>query len=91
MSINGGIFSYFDVSRQGFPLDPMGEDELVLLRAIRDGAYMRNGKLTDEFYSIVSKHEKEYEEAERISKLPDNPDMDRVEKFVEKINRKIVL
>lgn len=67
------------------------DDELVLLSAIRDGEYMKDGKPTDEFYSIVSKYEKEYEEAERISTLPDNPDMDRVEKFVERINRRIVM
>ncbi len=80
-----------DILKNGIIRTRRTGEELVLLRSIRDGAYMKDGKLSDEFYSIVSSYEKEYEEAERISRLPENPDMDRIEKFVESVNRRIVL
>lgn len=66
------------------------DDELELLKKIRDGYFMKNSMLNDEFYKIVAKYEKEFSDAERKSSLPDNPDMDKIERFVEKINRRIV-
>lgn len=80
-----------DILKNGIIRTRRTDEELVLLRSIRDGKYMKDGKLSDEFYSIVSSYEKEYEEAEHISRLPENPDMDRIEKFVESVNRRIVL
>ena len=66
-----------------------GED-LVLLRSIRDGYYMRDSALTAEFYDIVAEYERRFREAERNSALPDNPDPEKVEAFVERINRRVV-
>ena len=66
------------------------DDELELLKKIRDGYFMQNSMLNDEFYKIVAKYENEFADAERNSTLPDNPDMDKIEKFVERINRRIV-
>ena len=66
-----------------------GED-LVLLRSIRDGAYMRDSVLTEEFYDIVAEYERKFREAEKYSPLPDNPDMEKIEEFVERINRCVV-
>ncbi|MCR5148265.1 MAG: nucleotidyltransferase domain-containing protein [Eubacterium sp.] len=66
------------------------DDELELLKKIRDGYFMKNSMLNDEFYKIVAKYENEFSDAERNSSLPDNPDMDKIERFVEKINRRIV-
>jgi predicted nucleotidyltransferase len=80
-----------DILQNGLIRTRRPDDELELLRSIRDGAFMKEGKLDDEFYSIVSEYERKYAEAEKHSKLPDNPDMVRVERFVEKINRRIVL
>lgn len=80
-----------DILKNGIIRTRRTDEELVLLRSIRDGKYMKDGKLSDEFYSIVSSYEKEYEEAEHISRLPENPDMDRIEKLVESVNRRIVL
>ena len=80
-----------DILQNGLIRTRRPDDELELLRSIRDGAFMKEGKLDDEFYSIVSEYERKYAEAEKHSKLPDNPDRVRVERFVEKINRRIVL
>ena len=80
-----------DILQNGLIRTRRPDGELELLRSIRDGAFMKEGKLDDEFYSIVSEYERKYAEAEKHSKLPDNPDMARVERFVEKINRRIVL
>jgi Predicted nucleotidyltransferase len=66
------------------------DDELELLKKIRDGYYMKDSVLNEDFYKVVAKYEAEFNEAEKTSTLPDNPDMERVEKFVEGINRRIV-
>jgi len=65
--------------------------DLELLRRIRNGEYMKDGVLVPEFYAIVAEYEKRFEEAERRSCLPDAPDMERVEAFVERINRRVIL
>ena len=80
-----------DILNNGLIRTRRPDDELELLRSIRDGAYMKKGQLSDEFYKIVAEYEARYEEAERSSQLPDNPDMERIEKFVEEINRRVVL
>lgn len=66
------------------------DDELELLKAVRDGQFMKDSVLTEEFYKVVSKYEQMYADAERNSKLPDNPDMEAVEKYVLDINRRII-
>ena len=66
------------------------ESDLVLLRSIRDGDYMADGVLTDEFYDIVSEYQTRFEEAERVSRLPESPDMAAVSAFVESVNRRVV-
>ncbi len=66
-------------------------DDLVLLRSIRDGAYMEDGRLSSGFYEILADYEERFEQAEKMSALPDNPDMDKIEELVESINRHAVL
>ena len=66
-------------------------EDLKLLNSIRNGDYMKDGVLTDDFYEIVSDYEARFSEAEKNSILPDNPDIDAVGKFVESINRRTVL
>ena len=51
---------------------------------------MKDSVLNDDFYKIVAEYEKEFAEAERSSTLPDNPDMEKVEAFVESVNRRII-
>ena len=80
-----------DILKNGFIRTRRPDDELELLRSIRDGAFMKDSCLTDKFYRIVSEYENRYAEAEHSSKLPDSPDMERIERFVEKVNRRVVM
>ncbi len=66
-------------------------EDLRLLNSIRNGDYMKDGALIPQFYEIVADYEKKFEETEKNSTLPDNPDMDQVEAFVERINRHVVM
>ena len=66
------------------------DDELELLKSIRDGYYMKDSVLNEDFYKVVADYERQFAEAEKVSTLPDSPDMNRVEEFVERINRRIV-
>ena len=65
--------------------------DLELLMAIRDGKLMEDGRLSNEFYEILSDYEERFEQAGKGSTLPDNPDMDRIEALMEEINRHAVL
>lgn len=67
------------------------EEDLKLLRSIRDGSYMQDGVLTPAFYEIVTEYERRFHEAEKSSRLPENPDMAAVEAFVESVNRRVVM
>lgn len=63
------------------------KDDLPLLLSIRAGEYMTDdGNFSTEFYDILEEYEHRLEEAAEKTKLPDNPDMEAVEKFVERIN-----
>ena len=66
-------------------------EDLSLLISIRNGDFMQDGILNEAFYRIVSDYEHRFAEAEAHSALPDNPDMDAVEVFVESINRRVVM
>ena len=67
------------------------EEDLVLLRSIRNGDYMKDSVLIPAFYEIVEDYERRFAEAEQGSRLPDNPDMKAIEQFVESVNRRVVL
>lgn len=65
--------------------------ELDLLLKIRSGGFLREDKtFVPEFYDILEDYEKRLEKASRESSLPDNPDMEKVEAFVEYVNRKAI-
>ncbi len=64
-------------------------DDLGLLRSIRQGDFQNQDRTySKEFYDILSDYEKRLDIATQNTRLPDNPDMEKVEKFVEYINRK---
>ncbi len=66
-------------------------DDLELLKSIRRGDFQRADKtFSKEFYDILSDYEKRLERAVRNTRLPDNPDMEKVEQFVEHVNRKAI-
>ena len=63
-------------------------DDLPLLLAIRRGEYMQeDGTFSPAFYEMLEEYERKLDEAAEKTVLPDNPDIERVEKFVERINR----
>ncbi len=67
------------------------KDDLALLLKIRNGGFQREDHtFSAEFYDILAHYESELERATKHSSLPDNPDMDKVEAFVEYVNRKAI-
>lgn len=66
-------------------------DDVDLLRSIRRGDFQKEDKtFSKEFYDLLAGYEKRLETATNNSKLPDNPDMEKVERFVEYVNRKAI-
>ena len=64
------------------------KDDLSVLLAIRRGDYMQaDGTYSPEFYELLEEYERRLDEAAVKTMLPDNPDMKKVEAFVERINR----
>lgn len=65
------------------------KDDLELLIKIRNGGYLqKDGTFAEEFYEILAEYERKLETAARQSILPDQPDMEKVEAFVEHMNRR---
>lgn len=63
--------------------------EQELLLKIRRGEFQQEDKtFSPEFYEILADYERRLEQAARESVLPDQPDLEKVEEFVEYINRK---
>lgn len=66
-------------------------DDLELLKSIRRGDFQKEDKtFSKEFYDMLSDYESKLETATQNTKLPDNPDMEKVEQFVEYMNRKAI-
>ena len=79
-----------DILEKGEIRTHRSDEDLRLLMSIRNGEYMQDNILTPTFYEIVADYERRFQEAEKTSRLPDNPDMEAVETFVESINRRVV-
>ena len=76
-----------DILEKGEIITHRTEDLPVLL-GIRRGDYMLDdGTFSPEFYHILEEYEHKLDEAAKKTILPDNPDMVKIEAFVEKINR----
>ena len=66
-------------------------NDLALLKSIRNGDFQKDDKtFSREFYEILRDYEKRTELAAQSSRLPDAPDMERVEAFVERVNRRAI-
>lgn len=66
-------------------------DDLELLKSIRRGDFQKADKtFSQDFYDILSDYEVRLEKATGNSSLPDNPDMEKVGRFVESVNRKAI-
>ena len=79
-----------DILQDGVIRTRRTSEELELLGRIRDGEYMRDDTMLPEFYEIVAAYKSRFDEAARGSRLPENPDMEKVEAFVEAVNRRVV-
>ncbi len=65
--------------------------DLELLMKVRQGGFQKaDGTFQAEFYEIVADYERRLEEAAENCTLPDGPDMEKVEAFVEYVNRKSI-
>lgn len=65
--------------------------EQELLLSIRRGEYQNeDGTFSKAFYEIVSDYERRLGEAAKSTKLPDEPDMDAVQKYVMSVNEKVI-
>ena len=54
---------------------------------IRNGGFMQDdGTLSAEFFEILDAYERRFREAAERTTLPEEPDMDAVGRFVERIN-----
>ncbi|MDE7266068.1 MAG: nucleotidyltransferase, partial [Lachnospiraceae bacterium] len=66
-------------------------EDLELLKSIRRGDFQKEDKsFSNEFYEILSDYEYQLDIATKNTYLPDNPDMEKVEKFVEYVNRRAI-
>lgn len=66
-------------------------DDLELLLKIRNGGFQNEDHtFSTEFYDILAHYERELERATNETSLPENPDMEKVEEFVEYINRRVI-
>lgn len=64
------------------------KNDLDLLLKIRSGGFQKGDRTFEtEFYDILDDYEKRLEKAAKETILPDVPDMERVEAFVEHVNR----
>lgn len=63
-------------------------EDLPTLLAIRRGDFMlADGTFSPGFYELLEECERRLDEATAKTTLPDNPDMEQVERFVERVNR----
>lgn len=67
------------------------KEDVPLLMKIRQGGFQKEDRtFSGEFYELLADYEARLNKAARESILPDNPDMEQVEAFVEYVNRKAV-
>lgn len=67
------------------------KEEHELLMSIRRGDFQKqDGTFSKEFYELVSEYEHKLEEATKKTKLPDEPDMEKVQKYVMSVNEKVI-
>ena len=67
------------------------ENEHDLLMSIRNGDFLgEDGKPDKEFFELVKEYDERLQKAKNHSVLPDEPDKERIEKFLITVNERIV-
>lgn len=66
-------------------------EDLDILLAVRKGEFMLSERtFSKEFYELLAEYEKRFERAVKRTKLPEQPDLKRIEAFMEYVNRKTI-
>lgn len=68
------------------------EEERSLLLAIRNGEFQKaDHTFKDDFYKMVDSYQKRMDVAVSRTKLPEKPEMDKIEDFVMAVNEKVIM
>lgn len=67
------------------------EKDHDLLMAIRNGEFTKDNKMTEEFFRLVQSEEAKFVEAKNKTKLPAQPDYEKINKLQQKINKMIIM
>ena len=79
-----------DILERG-EINTFRREEHDLLMGIRRGDYQNaDGTFDSSFYEIVSDYEKKLDHAAQHTKLPDEPDMERIQEYVMSVNERVV-
>ncbi len=79
-----------DILERG-EINTFRRQEHDLLMSIRRGDYRSaDGGFSSGFYEIVGDYEKRLEEAARRTRLPEEPDMEEIQKYVMQVNERVV-
>ena len=66
-------------------------NEHKILMDVKNGAYMlSDGSLTKDFWDIVDEYQAKFEEAKKLTKLPDKVDLEYINDFRKKVNMSIL-
>ena len=79
----------FDILEKG-ELHTYRENDREYLLEVRNGKYLVDGKLTDEFYAKLRELEERLEKAKELDVVPNKPNYDEIEKFVVEVNTKVI-
>ena len=79
----------FDILEDGKIVTYRAKDHDPLMD-IRNGKYLVDGQPTSEFYEMVDEMENRLEYLKDHTVLPDKPDYERIDRFLEEINIKII-
>lgn len=66
-------------------------DEHDLLMDIRNGKYSdKNGTPNEDFFKLVEEYERKFNEAIKVTTLPEKPNYEAVYKYVDKVNKMLI-
>ena len=80
----------FDILEKG-QIVTYRETDHDFLMEVRNGKFLENGALTDEFEELLTQYEKRLQYDKENTSLPANPDMDKINDLMVEINRKAVM
>lgn len=79
----------FDILEKG-KIETFRANDRQFLLDIRNGKFIKDGKLTEEFSTYLRELEARLQEDVKTTKLPDKPDYKEIEKFVIDVNTRVI-